>query len=191
MVENRFTAQVAEKVTRVMRAADLADVAPEDIDVFLSLVDPEPLAEEKVQRVVRKARHQIQRRPGKDGKARPRPKWKFRLSCEQLERRFLPSTCGVLEAPCSTPDSTTGVIRLWQEDQTVNVEENEAEYAPADRSAAEPGLPAETVSLVFASQDVPNSRDASEAVVLVLAWNLLSVRSLDTHAEAAQLQLAS
>jgi hypothetical protein len=195
MIENRFTDQVVEKVSRVLRADNLADLDPEDLDVFLATVDPEPFSEETVQRMVSKGRSprgQNRTQPHPDWKGMsPRPKRKFRLTFEQLERRMLPSGCSLVEPSLSAPDSPPALLRLWQEERTVYVDQGDSAFVRPGYAYPGRGLAAETVNLIFAHQELSNNRDAAEAIQMILAWNLLSTQSLRIHSETAQFQLAS
>jgi hypothetical protein len=216
MVNHKSDKVLAEKIARVLVSVDLTDVSTEDIDAFLDAVDVEPFSDEKVQRILGKASlgrlrgAARERRGGRNGNAAgptaSAGRRRFRLDCEQLERRMAPS---LFASPwgardldgfsCPPSDWTVQSVRL-RVDTAVGEMTGPGRRGPdspwGDGSPFEDGelqrsVSAEMLNSVFASRDYQaDAGAAGEDFQTVLAWNLLSSQSAAPDAEFAELQLA-
>jgi hypothetical protein len=186
MIEYEPNNVLAETIARVVAVDDLADLLPEDIDVFLSSLEWEPFNDEQVQRICGRfmlsppspsipARPLANPRPvdrterGVDRRAQRTKASGYRLACEELENRLPPSVYSMaageptLELSVTSPAEPPGQsVRLWQDSRVVQIQaaaESWDEAPGAWRASA--GHTAAALSDVFAGGAYRLETDAS------------------------------
>jgi hypothetical protein len=106
MVDNELDGVLAARIARVTYAADLSEVASQDIDAFLDALEVDPFTDEQLDRILGRiglsapvggspVRPEAGERRGRfPGRRTARSPSGYRLSCEELENRLPPSVYG-------------------------------------------------------------------------------------------------